>query len=340
MKNQTLKIAYLFLAMVAVACTENDEPMYVGERIAQIVAESESPAKDGTPTLQNLMDAGAQEIISTQEQYEEAIAVENAVDSIYTLTRLQEIVDEVNNKLISNDGTFETLKWSDEFNSDGQPSSDNWNYDIGNGDWGWGNGEEQYYTKSSNNVTIENGSLKIKAKKEAYGGRSYTSARLKTQGKYSFTYGKLEVRAKLPKGGGTWPAIWMLGNNISTVGWPACGEIDIMEHKGNDLGYISSAIHNNSGSGATPFFHGLNKPDVTDEFHVYGVIWTSKKIQFTVDGNIHYTYNPAVKNDNNWPFNKRQFIILNVAMGGTLGGNIDNGFTEGTMEIDYVRLYQ
>ena len=340
MKNQTLKIAYLFLATLAVACSENDEPMYVGERIAQIVAESDNPAKDGTPTIQNLMDAGAQEIIATQEQYEEAIADENATDSIYTLTRLQEIVDEVNSKLVSNDGTFETLKWSDEFNSDGQPSSDKWNYDIGNGDWGWGNGEEQYYTKRSNNVTIENGSLKIIAKKEGYGGKSYTSARLKTQGKYSFTYGKLEVRAKLPKGGGTWPAIWMLGNNISTVGWPACGEIDIMEHKGNDLGYISSAIHNNSGSGGTPFFHGLDKPDVTDEFHVYGVIWTSKKIQFTVDGNIHYTYNPAVKNDNNWPFNKRQFIILNVAMGGTLGGNIDNGFTEGTMEIDYVRLYQ
>ena len=107
--------------------------------------------------------------------------------------------------------------------------------------------------------------------------RSYTSARLKTQGKYRFRYGKVEVRAKLPKGGGTWPAIWMLGSNITKVGWPTCGEIDIMEHTGNDLGNISSAIHNDSGFADTPYVKKLNKPDVTDEFHVYGIIWTPTK---------------------------------------------------------------
>lgn len=335
MKNQTLKIAYLFLATLAVACSENDEPMYVGERIAQIVAESDFPAEDGTPTLQSLMDAGAQEIVADQDQYEEAIA---KVDSIYTLTKLQETIDKVNEEYFK--GPFVKLVWNDEFNSDGKPSSDKWRYDIGNGEGGWGNKEKQFYTNRPDNVTIENDMLYIKAKKEAYKGQEYTSARLKTQGNYRFRYGKVEVRAKLPKGGGTWPAIWMLGSNITKVGWPTCGEIDIMEHTGNDLGNISSAIHNDSGFADTPYVKKLNKPDVTDEFHVYGIIWTPTKIQFTFDGNVYHTYNPLIKDDKNWPFNKKHFIILNVAMGGDLGGNIDNGFTEGTMEIDYVRVYQ
>lgn len=338
MKNKTLLIVYTFLAMLTVACTENDEPMYVAERIAQIVAASDNPAKDGTPTIQDLMDAGIQEVIGTQISYEEAIATADSIPT--TLTELQNIVNTVNEDLLDNDGDFETLAWSDEFNDDGQPSSQRWNYDIGTGSWGWGNGEQQYYTQRADNVTISNGTLKINAKKESYSGSSYTSARLKTQGKYSFTYGKVEVRAKLPKGGGTWPAIWMLGNNISSVGWPACGEIDIMEHKGNETGDVSSAIHNTSGSGGTPYFNEQYIADVTDEFHIYGIIWNSEKIEFTVDGNVHYTYKPTSKNDDNWPFNKRQFIILNVAMGGTLGGDIAPNFSEGTMEIDYVRVYQ
>jgi beta-glucanase (GH16 family) len=338
MKNKTLLLAYTFIAIILIACSENEEPMYVGERIALIVAASDNPAKDGTPSLQDLMDAGVQEVIGTQVDYEEAIATADSIPT--TLTELQDIIFKVNEDLLDNDGNFETLAWSDEFNDDGQPSSQRWNYDIGTGDWGWGNGEQQYYTQRTDNVTISGGTLKIKAKKESYSGSAYTSARLKTQGKYSFTYGKVEVRAKLPKGGGTWPAIWMLGNNISSVGWPACGEIDIMEHKGNEVGDVSSAIHNTSGYGATPYFNEQFIADVTDDFHVYGIVWTSKKIDFMVDGTVHYTYEPAVKNDENWPFNDRQFLILNVAMGGTLGGNIASNFTEGTMEIDYVRVYQ
>ena len=236
-------------------------------------------------------------------------------------------------------GENKVLIWSDEFETDGSPCNDNWLFDLGNGSWGWGNNESQYYTRE--NATIQDNILKIKVKKETYRGYSYTSARMKTQNKFSFTYGRVEVRAKLPSGGGTWPAIWMLGDNITTVGWPACGEIDIMEHKGNDQGITSSAIHNSSGYGNTPYVNHLDRVlDVSTNFHTYGIDWTKDKIDFTVDGVIHYTYNPTNKTNSNWPFNKPQFIILNVAMGGTLGGSIDTNFVESAMEIDYVRVYQ
>ena len=164
---------------------------------------------------------------------------------------------------------------------------------------------------------------------------------MKTQNKFSFTYGRVEVRAKLPSGGGTWPGIWMLGDDITTVGWPGCGEIDIMEHRGNNQGVTSSAIHMAAGYGNTPFVHERDRvSDVSTNFHTYGIDWTKDKIDFTVDGFVHYTYSPANKTNSNWPFNKPQFIILNVAMGGSLGGAIDPAFSESSMEIDYVRVYQ
>lgn len=238
-------------------------------------------------------------------------------------------------------GDNTTLVWADEFEIDGAPCLENWTYDIGAG--GWGNNESQYYTREADNVIVEDGVLKITAKKQLYNGSQYTSARLKTQDKYAFTYGKVEVRAKLPDGGGTWPAIWMLGENITSVGWPACGEIDIMEHTGNDLGVTSSAIHTTSGSGGNPSFvaHYSKVDDVATEFHVYGINWTTEKIEFTVDGVVKGTYvKPTDNSTSNWPFFRDQFLILNIAMGGTLGGAIDADFTESTMEIDYVRVYQ
>ncbi|MDO6737277.1 glycoside hydrolase family 16 protein [Wenyingzhuangia sp. 2_MG-2023] len=238
-------------------------------------------------------------------------------------------------------GDFTTLVWADEFDVDGSPCLENWSYDIGAS--GWGNNESQYYTREADNVKIEDGVLKITAKKQLYNGAEYTSARLITQEKYGFTYGKVEVRAKLPDGGGTWPAIWMLGENISTIGWPACGEIDIMEHTGNDLGITSSAIHTTSGSGGNPSFvkHYDKVDDVATAFHVYGINWTAEKIEFTVDGVVKGTYQkPTDSTSSNWPFYQDQFLILNLAMGGTLGGDIDPDFTESTMEVDYVRVYQ
>ena len=231
------------------------------------------------------------------------------------------------------------LLWADEFNYTGSPDSNKWGYNIGRGDNGWGNGEYQYYTSRTTNVNVENGYLKITAKKEDYEGANYTSARLLTQGKFDFKYGKVEVRAKLPIGVGTWPAIWMLGSNISTVSWPAWGEVDIMEHWGDNQGWVQSAMHTPSSYGNTSNHGGQSLADVSTVFHVYAVEWTSSEMIFTVDDVEHYRYNPSTKNSNTWPFDAKQFIILNVAMGSSYQ-TIDPNFVSSTMEIDYVRVYQ
>ena len=235
------------------------------------------------------------------------------------------------------------LTWSDEFNTNGAPDSSKWGYDIGDGCpdlCGWGNGESQYYTSRPDNVIVEDGVLKITAKRENYEGSDFTSARILTLGKYNFTYGRVEISAKLPSGGGTWPALWMLGSNISTAGWPACGEADIMEHVGNNQGTVSSAMHTPSSSGNTVNHGDQYLADVSSAFHVYSVDWSSEEMVFSIDDVVHYTYNPAVKNNSTWPFDANMFFIFNIAMGGSFGGNIDQAFTESTMEIDYVRVYQ
>jgi beta-glucanase (GH16 family) len=173
---------------------------------------------------------------------------------------------------------------------------------------------------------------------------SYTSTRMKTQGKKEFTYGKMEIRAKLPSGRGIWPAIWMLGGNISSVSWPACGEIDIMEYVGYDPNTIHATVHTTSGSGGNGNGSSKTLETAEEEFHIYGLTWTEKEMVFYTDTpeNITHTYSPSTKTDDNWPFNKPQFFILNVAVGGNWGGaqGIDNSIFPQSMEIDYVRVYQ
>ena len=227
-----------------------------------------------------------------------------------------------------------SLLWSDEFNSPGAPDPAKWGYDLGAG--GWGNNESQFYTNRTDNVLVSNGTLKIIAKKEVYSGSNYTSTRLLSKGKFSFKYGKVEVSAKLPGGVGTWPAIWMLGDNIATVGWPACGEIDIMEQKGSDMNRIFNTVHYTgfSGGGAVGTSFLIN--NVTTQFHKYGIIWSSSSVQFLVDDVVTYTFSNAA----NLPFNQNFFLILNMAMGGTFGGSIDPNFNNAVMEVDYVRVYQ
>ncbi|QOD60885.1 glycoside hydrolase family 16 protein [Polaribacter haliotis] len=232
------------------------------------------------------------------------------------------------------------LVWSDNFDSDGAPDPTKWTYDLGRGSNGWGNNESQFYTKRTENVTISNGTLKIKAKKENFSGANYTSARLKTQGLYNFTYGRVEIRAKLPSTKGTWPALWTLGSNINSVSWPNCGEIDIMEHIGNELGRVQSATHTPSSFANTQNKGATFSNSTSTAFHIYELRWTEEKLEFLFDGELYYTYNPSVKNSSTWPFNSSQFLIMNVAIGGTLGGNIDASFTEDVMEIDYIKVYQ
>ncbi len=229
-----------------------------------------------------------------------------------------------------------SLVWFDEFDTPGSPDPAKWGFDLGTGDGGWGNNELEYYTNRQENAVISNGTLKIIARKESYSGSSYTSARLQSNNLYSFKYGKIDVRAKLPAGIGTWPAIWMLGNNMATAGWPACGEIDIMEQNGHEKSKIYGTMHyptevGQYGDGATTTI-----ATATSTFHVYSALWTPDSIQISIDGVPFYT----LPNHAGLPFNQPFFIILNVAMGGNLGGTVDPAFTSDDMEVDYVRVYQ
>lgn len=229
-----------------------------------------------------------------------------------------------------------SLIFSDEFDVNGAPDPAKWGYDIGTGSGGWGNNEQQYYTNRSDNVIVQNGVLKITLKKENYSGSSYTSTRMLTANKFSFKYGIVEARAKLPAGGGTWPAIWSLGANINTAGWPACGEIDIMEHKGNDLNRIFGTLHYPGRSGGSADGSSRIISNASTEFHIYKLEWTAASIKISVDGVVFHT----VANSTSLPFNHNFFLIMNVAMGGTFGGAVDPNFNSASMEVDYIRVYQ
>jgi len=227
-----------------------------------------------------------------------------------------------------------SLVWSDEFDVDGAPDSSNWTYDLG--DWGWGNGEVQNYTDNVENAIVENGILKITAKADGSGG--YTSARLKSQGLQSFKYGRVEVRAKLPASQGTWPAIWMLGDSFETIGWPRCGEIDIMEQTGQDKNNTLGTLHwwDDTNSQNASYGTTTAVTDASTEWHVYSLEWDESSLKIYVDDVEFF----VMDNNADLPFNDSFFMILNIAMGGSLGGTIDPAFTEDIMEIDYVRVYQ
>jgi beta-glucanase (GH16 family) len=244
----------------------------------------------------------------------------------HTFTTIQPVQDPITD--------YTNLVWSDEFNTDGAPDTAKWGYDIGAG--GWGNGEAQYYTNSSNNVIVQGGSLKITAKAQNLSGSNYTSARLKSENKFEFKYGKVEVRAKLPAGGGTWPAIWMLGENYATNTWPACGEIDIMEHKGNEPNKIHGSLHYPGNFGGNANTNTTMITGASTQFHIYKAVWSPNSIKIYVDNVLFHT----VANSGSLPFNANFFLILNVAMGGNFGGTIDPAFSQSAMEVDYVRVYQ
>lgn len=254
------------------------------------------------------------------------------------------------------DVIYNDLVWSDEFESNGAVNATKWHHQTqlpagGN----WFNGEEQHYTNELTNSFVENGVLKIVAKKEAYTTqgytKQYTSARLNS--KFAFTYGRVDIRAKIPINQGTWPALWMLGKNViepgayfsstyGTASWPACGEIDIMEHgitSWQPAGYVQSALHTPSSFGNTTNIGGTIANNLGSDFHVYSMNWSPNQITFLLDGVPFYTYNPAVKNASNWPFNLDQYLLLNIAMGG-VAGTIPSNFIDATMEVDYVRVYQ
>ncbi len=226
---------------------------------------------------------------------------------------------------------YSNLVFSDEFATDGAPDSSKWGYDLGAG--GWGNGELQSYTNSPTNAVVQGGNLVLTAIKT---GNSYTSARLKSENKFDFKYGKVEFRAKLPAGAGTWPALWMLGKNYPTNTWPACGEIDVMEHKGFQPNVIHGTVHYTGHSGGGGITSSITATNVSSTFHIYKVIWSPQSIRFYVDNVLFH----SVINTNSLPFNSNFFLIMNVAMGGTFGGPVDSAFTQASMMVDYVRVYQ
>ena len=226
---------------------------------------------------------------------------------------------------------YSNLVFSDEFATDGAPDPTKWGYDLGAG--GWGNGELQTYTNSPTNAVVQGGNLVITAVRN---GNSYTSARLKSENKFEFRYGKVEFRAKLPAGAGTWPALWMLGQNYATNTWPACGEIDIMEHKGFEPNIIHGTVHYTGRSGGNGVTSRITATNVSSTYHIYKVIWSPQSIRFYVDNVLFHT----VLNTNSLPFNSDFFLIMNVAMGGTFGGPVDPAFTQSSMSVDYVRVYQ
>lgn len=235
------------------------------------------------------------------------------------------------------------LIWSDEFDGNSLNLS-NWTYEVGQGNWGWGNNELQYYQAGSKNVEVSNGKLKITARKELVQGADYTSARIKTQGKQSFVFGRIDIRAKLPQGQGYWPALWMLGDKISTVGWPACGEIDIMEYKGNIPNRVFGTPHWSSVGGGNSYLtkeFNLSSGTFADKFHVFSLIWVKDRIQWLVDDQLYFTFSSANVGSAVYPFNEPHFFIFNVAVGGNFGGNPDAGtqFPQ-SMEVDFVRVFQ
>ncbi|GMN08830.1 hypothetical protein MTsPCn9_07140 [Croceitalea sp. MTPC9] len=244
------------------------------------------------------------------------------------------------------------LVWADEFEKDGPLDSKKWFHQTQlppGGSW-WG-GIIQHYTDKTSNSYVKDGYLNLIAKKETLDDqghvKQYTSARLNS--KFAFTYGRVEIRAKLPTGTGTWPAIWMLNTNIDedgaywdnqgygTTKWPNCGEIDILEHWGKNQDYVSSAVHNGSSYGYKVKNVGGQQIDkASDKFHIYTLDWSKEKMIFSVDGVEHFTYNPATKNDDTWPYDSDYYLILNIA----IEPDIDLNFVESPMVIDYIRIYK
>lgn len=247
----------------------------------------------------------------------------------------------------SNDTTqkvtnFTELVMQDEFNTDGAPDSTIWGFDIGTGTNGWGNNELQFYTNRTENVKVENGYLLITAKKEDYNGSAYTSARLLTKGKFDQAYGRFEARIRLPYSQGIWPAFWLLGANYDEVGWPNCGEIDIMEFRGQEPTKVLGTVHGPGYSGGTSISksYSLINDRFDTDFHIYGIEWGPDYINYYIDDVLYNQVTPADVTGK-WVFDHPFYIIINLAVGGDFLGapNSETVFPQ-TMLVDYVRVYK
>ncbi|HZW38756.1 MAG TPA: glycoside hydrolase family 16 protein [Ignavibacteriaceae bacterium] len=237
------------------------------------------------------------------------------------------------------------LVWADEFNYTGLPDSTKWRFEVGG--HGWGNNELQYYTdRRLSNARVENDNLVIEARKELWEGKDYTSTRLNSTGQGNWTYGRIEIKAKLPYGKGTWPALWMLASNwtYGDGGWPANGEIDIMEHVGYDYGWIHGSIHTTAYNHkiGTQKSGSIRFTDVATNYHIYAIEWDADTIDYYVDATKYFSFANEHKGYQYWPFDKDFHLIFNIAVGGDWGGaqGVDPTIFPQKMLIDYVRVYK
>ncbi len=236
---------------------------------------------------------------------------------------------------------FTTITFEDDFNTDGAINAASWNTEMGTGNNGWGNNELQYYTGRSENIKVEGGMLHITAHEESFMGSAYTSSRITTKGKVEQKYGRFEARIQLPWGQGMWPAFWLLGNDISEVSWPQCGEIDIMEYRGQDPTTLLGSVHGPgySGGQSEGKIYNLENDRFDTDFHIFGIEWGPEYINYYVDDVL---YNQITPKDvaGEWVFDHPFFIILNLAVGGNfVGSPNENTVFPQTMKVDYVRVY-
>jgi beta-glucanase (GH16 family) len=235
-----------------------------------------------------------------------------------------------------------SLVWADEFNGSTMDMG-SWNYNVGDGcpNCGWGNNELEYYT-AGENLYLQDGKMIIEARSESKGGKNYTSTRLTTQNKKTFKFGRIDIRAKLPRGRGIWPAFWMLGNNISSVSWPKCGEMDIMELLGHEPAKVYSTVHYGPGPGSIQISRSKTAAvPYSDDFHLYSLIWETDRMQFMVDNEVISDVRKADLGSNNYPFNEPFFLLINVAVGGNWPGSPDaTTRLPQWMMVDYVRVFQ
>ena len=280
------------------------------------------------------------------------LSISSAVLLALIIYNLSFIDSSIEDNSANSESKFDTLVWADEFEGEGPINDEKWFHQTKIPPHGsWYGGLIQHYTNKESNSFLKEGNLNLVAKKETFDDqgyvKEYTSARLNS--KFAFTYGRIEIRAKLPSGEGTWPAIWMLNKNINEDGaywekqgfgstkWPWCGEIDILEHWGKNQNYVSSALHNGSSYGdSVKNIGGRKINDVTNEFHIYSLDWSKDKMIFSIDGKEHLTYQPSIKDSDTWPYDSDYYLILNIA----IEPDIDPNFIESSMLVDYIRVYQ
>jgi len=336
MKSIPYIFAFLFLSLALVSCGPEELPDVLTQEVVLSATEQTLVAGDSVLLTTSLLPAGAKaDVIWTSSNEKVATVVHGNIKGLargsVTITAKADSVSSTCHVTVTKTDLPYQLVWSDEFDGTTLDLT-KWNIETGGG--GWGNNEKQYYTNRTDNVRLENGSLVIEAKKETYGSNGYTSARINTRNKVNYTYGKIEARISLPVGKGTWPAYWMLGSNFSTAGWPTCGEVDMMEHVGSDPTMISHAVHTYEKNGAKGNNWWARKylSDLEGSYHTYAIEWEKQVsegddcIRFYIDGSLTATLweqhvGSTVKN---WPFKSNFFFIFNVAVGGNMGGTVDD----------------